>query len=174
LDTASLSLNSLPVFSPDGSHIAYLDLREVDGKPQKLWKVIPSTGGAPILSLPLGEDVEWTTDGSSLTFIDAVAGVTNVFRQRLDRGQPMPVTHFTEGGIRDHAWSPDGRRLLLVRGIGESQNIWMTAADGTVAVQLTDFKTGRITSAHWMPPDGRRIVFTYGQESSDVVLISNR
>ena len=136
--------------------------------------MIPSTGGAPILSLPLGDDVEWTADGRALTYLAAVAGVANVFRQSLDGGQPVPVTHFTEGGIRDHAWSPDGRRLLVVRGIGESRNIWMTAADGSAAVRLTDFKTGQITSARWVPPDGRRIVFTYGQESSDVVLINNR
>ena len=67
----------------------------------------------------------------------------------------------------------DGRRLLLVRGNGQTENVWMTAADGSGAVQLTDFRTGRITSVDWVPPDGRRIVFTYGQKSSDVVLIKN-
>lgn len=49
----------------------------------------------------------------------------------------------------------------------------MTAADGSAPVQLTDFKTGHIDSVDWVPPDGRRIVFTYGQASDDVVLIKN-
>jgi hypothetical protein len=62
---------------------------------------------------------------------------------------------------------------LIVRGDGRIENIWMTRADGSEAIQLTDFKTGRIGDVDWMPPDGRRIIFTYGQASSEVVLIKN-
>ncbi len=169
----SYASDVFPVYSPDGSHIGYRDLREVGGKPQFLCKVIPSTGGDPIATLPLGADREWTADGKALTYLDAVNGVANVFRQPLDGSTPVPITHFTENEIRDHEWSPDGRRLLMVRGNGKIENVWMTAADGSEAVQLTDFKTGRITGVDWVPPDGRRFDFYYGQESTDVVLIKN-
>jgi hypothetical protein len=40
-------------------------------------------------------------------------------------------------------------------------------------LQLTDFKTGRIGDVDWVPPDGLRIVFTSGQQASDVALIKN-
>jgi Tol biopolymer transport system component len=169
-------------YSPDGTRIAYLDLTELDEKPHNAWTVISSTDGRQIASLPLDPgighgigfpDVEWTGDGKALSFLDEVDGIANVFRQTLDARKPVAVTRFTGGQIRDHEWSPDGSRLLIVRGNGRIENIWMTRADGSEAIQLTDFKTGRIGDVDWMPPDGRRIIFTYGQASSDVVLIKN-
>ena len=169
-------------FSPDGTRIAYLDLTELDGKPHNSWKVISSADGHPVGSGSLDAglahgfgfpDVEWTADGKALTFLDEVGGISNVYRQPLGGGKPQPVTRFTDGEIGDHEWSPDGRKLLLMRGDGRIENIWMTGADGSHTVQLTDFRTGRIDSVDWLPPDGHRIVFTYGQQTSDVVLIKN-
>jgi hypothetical protein len=48
----------------------------------------------------------------------------------------------------------------------------VAASDGSHPIQLTHFETGRLFKVHWAL-DGRRILFRYGQEASDVVLIRN-
>ena len=84
----------------------------------------------------------------------------------------QPITHFTEGEIRSHEWSPDGRRIVLIRASGDVSNLWSVAADGRDAVAITDFETGSIFSI--LPThDGKDVVFTYGNESQNLVLVRN-
>jgi Tol biopolymer transport system component len=125
------------------------------------------------LTLPAqATDFEWAADGKSITFIDRIDGVENIFRQPFEGGKPQQVTHFADGQIRDHELSPDGKRLVLSRRT-EHENLWLTEADADRPIQLTHFETGNLSSVDWVPPDGRRVLFLYGQDTSDVVLIKN-
>jgi len=45
-------------------------------------------------------------------------------------------------------------------------------ADGSNPVAITDFETGDIGDAKWSR-DGSRVLFTYGENSQNVVLIKN-
>jgi Tol biopolymer transport system component len=119
-------------------------------------------------------DVEWSADGTTVTFPwdEKGAGVENIFRQRLDGGDPTIVTHFVDGKILDHAVPKDGRHILLARRT-DHDNVWITATDGSNPVALTNFESGLVESVDWLPPDERRVLFNYAEESRDAVLIRN-
>ncbi len=163
-----------PIYSPDGKRILY-SVQSAGVHDRQVWKLISDTGGDAMATLSFpsqAQDLEWDPDGQSITFVDQVDGVENIFRQSLGGGRPVQLTHFAGGTIQDHEWSPDGRRLALIRR-AEHQNLWLTGPDGSHPIQLTQFQTGSVFSVDWVPSDGRRLCFLYGQESSDVVLIKN-
>lgn len=165
----------LTTFSPDDSRILYSSRQEFDGISQRVWKVVSAGGGETLVALKLPsepKDVEWSPDGKSVTFPLNVNGTGNIFRQRLEGGDPEIVTHFVDGKILDHEIPTDGQHILLVRRT-DHDNVWITAADGSHPVPLTNFETGLVSEADWLPPDERRVLFTYAQESTDAVLIRN-
>jgi len=43
-------------------------------------------------------------------------GVSNIWSQPVDGGEPKPLTDFTSGSIYHFAYSLDGTRLFLARG----------------------------------------------------------
>lgn len=164
-------------FSPDGTRILYSTRQDLDGVTQRVWKVVSARDGETLATLMLPSeprDVEWSADGTTVTFPwdEKGAGVENIFRQRLDGGDPTIVTHFVDGKILDHAVPKDGRHILLARRT-DHDNVWITATDGSNPVALTNFESGLVESVDWLPPDERRVLFNYAEESRDAVLIRN-
>lgn len=107
-----------PAVSPDGRLIACSYVARPDG-PTAL-AVLPITGGSPVQVYPLPEGagpwwLVWTPDGKAVSFIRTMNDVSNIWKQPLAGGPPVPVTHFTSEKIFDFRWSRDGR-LLLARG----------------------------------------------------------
>jgi Tol biopolymer transport system component len=105
------------LISPDGEHVAIVVWRDDDDGPfQNFLEIIPSEGGAPVISIDVKQSIRglrWRPDGQALTYVDNVDG--QVWRQPLDGGPPEQLTHFDTGRTISHAWSPDGRWLYLVR-----------------------------------------------------------
>ncbi|MDL2354576.1 MAG: PDZ domain-containing protein [Pseudomonadota bacterium] len=109
--TSDLGEKSHPVFSPDGSHIAYS--AQVDGNIDVYQ--IALAGGVPTrLTFHPGADIvqDYTPDGKAVMFTSARAAFNNRFRQLYT----VPVG----GGVETRleipnaaraAWSPDGKRL---------------------------------------------------------------
>ncbi len=175
-DTFLFNEGGFPGFSRDGRFFAYTARREVNGRVQRQWVVIPAGGGDPTATVtkPSGTtmDPEWNPDGKSLTFIDEAGGAGNVYRQALDGGRPVPITRFSEGALFDHEWSPDGKMMVLSRRIGSACEVTTVAADGSHPVRLTRFETGRVYNVDWML-DGKSVIFDYGPVGRDAVLIRN-
>ncbi len=111
---------STAVLSPDGSQIAF---RYIDPQANK-WKVavIPAAGGAPsqTYEIPrlsiLAQQIGWLPDGRALTYIDAHAGIFNLWSQPLDGSPPKQLTDFKSDLIFAYAWSRDGKQLAVARG----------------------------------------------------------
>ena len=85
--------------------------------------VVPIDGGSPVatFALPATVDPEWpglrwTPDGTGLTYVATVQGVSNVWRQSLAGGDAKALTDFKENQIFFFDWSRDERKLVLVRG----------------------------------------------------------
>jgi Tol biopolymer transport system component len=69
-------------------------------------------------------------------------------------------------------WSPDGKGLQYLLTRGGATNVWEQPLTGGDAHQVTRFASGRIFSFA-CSRDGKQLLLTRGNESSDVILISN-
>jgi Tol biopolymer transport system component len=105
--------------SPDGKFFA-CNYQDQPGGAYKI-AVIPISGGTPVTMFDIpgsfGRTIHWTTDGRSLTYVDAQGGVSNLWNQSLSGGAPKQITDFKDQRIYGFAWSRDGKQLAISRGV---------------------------------------------------------
>jgi eukaryotic-like serine/threonine-protein kinase len=163
------------VTSPDGRRLLYIRLENINGRSYPRRVVVPAEGGDPIASflLPPGAaDLKWAPDGKAVTYIDRATGF-NLMRRSIDKDDTVQMTRFPDGRTRSHEWSPDGRKIALHRRVGQQDSLWiLDPAEGGPPAKLTEFKSGVIFNARWAC-DSRSVVFTYGNEGQDVVLMTD-
>jgi len=114
-----------PIVSPDGKLIACF-YRE-DNAPYKT-AIVSFDGGAPIkfLDIPvavgsspsfgLRQVIHWMPDSRAIAYMDMKDGVSNIWAQPIDGGQPRQMTTFTSGEIFWFDLSRDGKPSLFSRG----------------------------------------------------------
>jgi Tol biopolymer transport system component len=96
--------------------------------------------------------------GSTLAIIPASGGATlRIFKVPSD--------------IHRLRWSHDGQRLQFLLTRSGATNIWEQSIGGGEPKQFTKFTSGRIFDFDWST-DGKELVLTRGDTSSDVVLFS--
>jgi Tol biopolymer transport system component/predicted Ser/Thr protein kinase len=121
---------TLPVWSPDGTQIAY-----ISGQFGKPWKIflVSAQGGSPEELLPenVGEiDATWSPDGKQLAFGRLSARNTGTKDiQLVDMKTRQASTLPGSTGLFSPRWSPDGRYLLAL------------SVEGSHKLLLYDFKT---------------------------------
>jgi len=105
----------IPVVSPDGKMIAYLDRPE--GHTPRI-TIMPFAGGPAIKTFdtPKATTLRWTRDGREILFSKSDGGITNIWRQPLSGGKPTQVTRFNSDQIWDFDISPDGSQIVLTHG----------------------------------------------------------
>jgi Tol biopolymer transport system component len=113
----------MPAVSLDGQFIACRYLAE--GSSREI-AIFPFAGGAPIERLPIPvmdwQKVQWMPEGRALTYIDAVKGVSNIWRYDLGTRSARQLTDFKTERIFAYAWSPDFKWLACLRGT-ESRDV---------------------------------------------------
>jgi tricorn protease len=143
--TSHVGLESTPMFSPDGSMIAFTG--EYDGNTDVF--VVPSTGGSPTrLTFHPAADLlaGWSPDGKSVLVRSnshsnspRYGKLFKVkFDAKLDASMPEPLPlPMAERG----AYSPDGTKLAY-NAIGDAFNTWKRYGGGQKsAIRIVDLKT---------------------------------
>jgi len=107
----------MPVVSPDNRYIACR--YDVEAGQQGI-AILPFEGGAPFktLRIPIRERqrIQWGVDSRSLTYVDTVDGVYNIWNYEIASDNRRQITHFKSDQIFAYAWSPDHKQLACDRG----------------------------------------------------------
>jgi len=163
----------LPTCSPDGSLVYYFNFVG----PEKMWRM-PITGGTPeTLSDVPGEvaidRLNVSPDGQFLAYVYATATPPALSLAVVPAEGGPPVHHFmVPAKTSGMQWSPNGEGLQYLRTHDGVTNIWEQPLAGGKPRQLTTFRSGQIFDFSWSA-DHKRLFFTRGSVSSDVVLIRN-
>lgn len=165
------------VCSPDGEYLFYEDL----GPPHRISR-IPVKGGASVdVAKVLGEflvgRLSISPDGKRLAYPYEEYSPAPVLKLAIipSAGGPPLSILTAPGGAYAYGsllWSPDGRSLQYILTQNGASNIWEQSLDAGKPRQLTTFNSGQIFDFHWSL-DGKRLLFTRGEISSDAVLISD-
>ncbi len=115
------------VVSPDGKRIAYLSIEGtgVDTKP--VFEVADANGGAPLKTIVPSPKIsgapQFSADGKSLYYPVNERGVSNLLKQSVDGGPPVPVTNFDDLLIYSFSYDWSRNQLAVARGLTSSNAV---------------------------------------------------
>ena len=146
-----------PVWSPDGSRIAFLSSR--DGDRWNLYVMSADGSGLARLttdSVFAAYPYSWSPDGSRLAF----AGGQYTGHIFVVTADGSALTRLTSDSVADGspAWSPDGTKIAFVRADGSDSRIYVMNADGSAVIRLTNASASDY-DPHWSV-EGSRLAFT--------------
>ena len=173
--TAYAGEQTQPVFSPDGSRIAYVGTSE-DGRSQRVY--IKQIGLETAVELTPGSEGRqfspaWSPDGKVIAYLVRdkaglgidIASVNGAGRSRRVY-VPQEPSHWEQGAL---AWAPDGKTLIFPDHAG---------SEPSSSIYALDLRSGRARSLTTPPrgwegdltpafsPDGKRIAFTRASETA--------
>ena len=163
-------LDGFPVWSPDGSKIAFTSLR--DGN-QDIY-VMNADGSS---SIRLTSDPKpdsgptWSPDATRIAFTSDRDGITEIYLMNADGSNQTRLT----GGPwwnSSPAWSPDGARIAFTSGRAEPDGgIYVMNSDGGNQTKLTN-SLGMGYQPAWSS-DGSRIAFTSYRDGDAGIYVMN-
>ena len=114
--------------SHDGKMIACS--LETPGSPARL-AVLPIDGGSPLkvfdAKFQLPARMRWTADGRAVTYIRRQDGLSDIWSQSIDGGEPKRITNFKADEIFSFDWARDNR-LVISHGSSTSDVVLITNA----------------------------------------------
>jgi TolB protein len=154
-----------PVWSPDGSKIAFVGLRrddadiyvvDADGTGRR--KLARAVSGTPN---PYGvpkprPNPAWSPDGGKIAFTSYGDGNEDIYVVDVDGGGLVNLTR-SRGTDRKPVWSPDGRQIAFRGDRDGNGEVYVMNADGSAQRRLT--RNPAPDNGPVWSPDGRRILF---------------
>jgi len=176
LTRGTAKADASPVFSPDGSTIAFTRNRVAKGNSAVFAMNADGTNERRLTSQPGFEGFPaYSPDGSQIVYTSDQDGQPELYRMNADgTGQTRLTNH---GAVDTHAaWSPDGSRIVFLSDrLGTFQVFVMPASGGTPQLLTSGVDDENNASGDYTPrwsPDGRRIAFTASHdESFEIVVI---
>jgi serine/threonine protein kinase len=148
-----------PVFSPDGSRIAYHSIKDT----WDIWVMNADGTGIKNLSNHSLDDSfpQWSPDGTQIAFHSNRNNTAKVqFDILVMNADGTNVRAVTTSEANDYgpSWSPDGTKITFQREVANDQrHIFVVNRDGSGEKQLTSWD-GEALFPTWSP-DGTRIAF---------------
>ena len=158
--------------SPDGKWLVYrANVESVD----KIFR-LPIEGGTPteLATAAGGGDSLISPDGNFIAYsYEEGSPVPEVKIAVIPAvgGAPLHVLQMPSGA-QSFRWSPDGKSLQYALTRGNAGNIWEQSLLGGDPHQVTHFTSGLIFDFSWSR-DGKQLLLSRGDRTSDVVMISN-
>ena len=149
--TDSSGWNRDPVWSPDGTRIAFWSTRE---DAPGIY-VMNADGSSQVRVLDHGTHPAWSPDGTKIAFSGDAGGI---YVMDADGSGEMVITG---GDAYSPAWSPDGTKFAYVQPFS-APGIWVVNADGSDMHQVTTdppFAEAGDADPTWSP-DGTKIAFS--------------
>ena len=171
-----------PVFSPDGTHLAYFERQPTRGGSSSGMQrgaiviatmdelALEAEPGIRITDVPASSCPQWSPDSRSVAFVneggfEVVTRLTVVAVDGSERDLPLDP----DGSVTTLAWSPDGSSIATVNntfadGCCAEGRLWLVPLDGREPRVLYEGHTPMSGfSGRWAPSwsaDGARIAFT--------------
>lgn len=106
--------------APDGQSILYF-FNTNQPEFRSFLGIMSSAGGPPVKTLELPPTASMTilkfsADGRSILYVDTKNGISNIWSQPWDGGQPKQITNFKASQMFGFAYSRDGKQLAFSRG----------------------------------------------------------
>ncbi len=168
--TDATSFDQLPVWSPDGTKLGYVQTFQPDG-PQDEWFAIYDVASDTRIRIRVPDDnyaywgITWSPDSRSLAFSADHQGRPSLYVVDADgaglRRLELPDTM----RARYPAWSPDGKQLAFSGAAAARYAVWEIAPDGTGLRRLTDPSIDEPYGIAWSP-DGSRVVYASNVDES--------
>ncbi len=177
-------LDARPVWSPDGTRIAFTacrlpDSSDIAGMDCEIRTIAPDGTGEAVLprsDTPPGDLLpDWSPDGRRLAFGSCRPGADG--DKEPDCG--LWVMNADGSGRREVAgrhehrvWSPDSRRIAFTAHRDEKWNIYVVNADGSGLANLTNNSRDINYEDLAWSPDGKRIAFVANDEQWDLYVMT--
>jgi Tol biopolymer transport system component len=181
---SSLASSVSPVWSPDGTKIAFTSSRALSGLDAALltrnvWVMnSDGTNAEPLTKLTVAASSApaWSPDGTKIAYVSARAlngtnnaGSPNLWVMNADGSGSRPLTALTSTynmSTETPSWSPDGTKIVFASSRATDgsdngsaiQNIWVVNADGIGARALTSLTTSSSYQPRWAS-GGSKILF---------------
>lgn len=148
--------DSLPVWSPDGSQIAFASDRDGD-----MEIFLMRADGTNLRQLTDNTSIEskpsWSPNGTKIAFDSGQGYERDIYLMDAD-GQNQELVIQAQGGWP--AWSPDGLRIAYFDRVAGISKIFVVDTDGTHRTRITNTNT-----EEWEPswsPDGEWLLYVAG------------
>ena len=163
-----------PACTPDAKFVFYAE----NALPR--WKIrrVSIDGGDPVdITENPGESIPGrvtiSPDGTLLAFPfdEYTPPATKLAIASIAGGHPLNTIKALPG-LDGPRWSPDGKSLQYLVTRDNATNLWEQPLAGGAPNQITKFNSGQIFDFNWTA-DGKQLLITRGEVTSDVVLLSN-
>jgi len=160
-DSIGISKGGMPIWSPDGSRIAFLDgsrsLCIHDVKKGTFTKAFSEKGMVPIPGC-------WAVDGKSvlIALMDSTTRVSTMWNISADRSEKKQITGHRDGFYRYMALSPDGALLVYAAMEEKRLGLWIMPAEGGPSLPLAVSREYNYECPAWSP-DGKLLAYASGK-----------
>jgi Tol biopolymer transport system component len=162
--------NDSPVFSPDGTHIAFVSdisgndtiwIMDADGR-----NVKPLISGAGLVT----REPAWSPDGKLIALSMYSANGADIWILSLSDGKLTQLTR-QSGNNEQPSWSPNGMTIAFVSDRSGTNDIWTMDPGGANLSRLTT-QPGHESHPSFSP-DGTRVVFCESLADSSQLYVAN-